>query len=696
MIKQLGIRDLSPMAYAMTRIGAKLTGATIFSPGQALAPLTSPDGPPVRRFEYPIAVNLNRVPRQDYPRLTPFDTLRQLAQDHTVAALCIRVRSEHLASLDGAVVAKNKRDQQVLQRDCDAVDRWLQTPDGVTPRSAWLKILFRDLMEIDAPTIYKRPDRGGGLAALDIVDGATIKPIIDSYGRVIAYQQIIYGLQLTQYARHGVSLGDEFVVGEFSPGELLYRPYWPSSTSPYGRPPMEDMLRIAQIAIQKQKFDLAHFTDGNIPAALAVFDGQTLNPDQVLSFEQNFNDDVAANPARTGYMKFVPFPVSIERLKELTEGGRYESAQEEFNVKMTCAFYGITPSEIGFTADVNRATSEGQENVTYRISIRPIAQWLKTTIFDPIIQGELGYSALEWQWDYGESEDRLQTAQIDAIYAPLGAVSAQELRTLRYPDLDGPAPGPPAVPGSPAAFEPPGRDPVMAVLKQDVPTAAPDAEERETQIRSLQRAIRAALGNQAERVIEALQDATPDTVQAVVSALWPDEAPRLYQAIIGIYDAMVAAGLQAGAAMLPIQADFGLVNEPALQLARGRALHWAQTATKTSDKQIAQLIADWVETGGTMPALRERVRAISSRWGNERSETAAITEVTDIFARANQLAWRESGLVSGYVIETAADERVCPICGPQQGQRRDLNDTANLPPFHGRCRCWIVPEVADA
>ncbi len=43
-----------------------------------------------------------------------------------------------------------------------------------------------DLPVIDAATLYPRYDRGGKLYALDVIDGATVKPLIGEDGRARA------------------------------------------------------------------------------------------------------------------------------------------------------------------------------------------------------------------------------------------------------------------------------------------------------------------------------------------------------------------------------------------------------------------------------------------------------------------------------------------------------------------------------
>ena len=55
-----------------------------------------------------------------------------------------------------------------------------------------------DMLVIDAATVYPRYARGGSLYSLDVIDGATIKPLIGEDGRAPeppdpAYQQILKG-----------------------------------------------------------------------------------------------------------------------------------------------------------------------------------------------------------------------------------------------------------------------------------------------------------------------------------------------------------------------------------------------------------------------------------------------------------------------------------------------------------------------
>ena len=84
------------------------------------------------------------------------------------------------------------------------------------------------MLVIDAATIYPRYARGGALYSLDIIDGATIKPLIGEDGRAPdapdpAYQQILKGVP----------------AADFSAEELLYLPRNLRSHRLYGMSPVE-------------------------------------------------------------------------------------------------------------------------------------------------------------------------------------------------------------------------------------------------------------------------------------------------------------------------------------------------------------------------------------------------------------------------------------------------------------------------
>lgn len=679
--------DLTPRAYTLARLSDRFLGTNMaqalqsraFGPGVPLAPTVPQiEQQQPRQFQYPVSVNTVLSPRREYPSLTPFEQLRNLAALYDVAALCIATRIEELCGLDWHIVAKDKKQQTAENPTCDALATWFAKPDQVQEFPAWLSMVLYDLFVLDAMTVYPRPSQGGGLWGLEVIDGSTIKPLLDARGQTAAYQQILYGTPWSNYERERPDADDDDFP-QFSPQELIYRPRWTRSFTPYGFPPSEWIIIRVNTALRKQTFDLAHFTDGNIPAALAAPPDGLLNPEQVAQFEEWFNASLAGDDRARTRIKFLPWAAKLQTLQELSEGGRYETSLDEWMLKITCAAYGTMPAEIGFTADINKATSQGQENVNERRGLRPLAKWLKS-FFDHVIQVRFGQLQLEWQWQFGEAEDKVATANMDKVYYDAGAVSGQELRSLRYPDLDGPASGPPApaaAPGGAPAVSPFER---LAKRADDRPA---DWEERQKRERAAQRVFAAAYLGQDSRIKVAIK-----TDGSIDPQVWADEPAQLVQAVLPFYDELTAQAAQAALGTLPIGVDWSLVNEAVLKLAQQRAAAFAQDATATSQAQVEQVIADWIKTGGTMDDLIARVGRV---WEGPRADVAAVTEVTRVYAEGNAAAWQASDVVKAMKWRTSNDEAVCPICGPLANS--EVSFGGELPPAHPNCRCWIVPIV---
>jgi len=443
-------------------------GQRSFGPLNPLEPRYSPEsaeGQAPRRFQYPVGANILIQPRREYPDLTPFDQLRNLASVYDAAAMCIATRIEQVQGMGYSVVAKDKRKQRDFQDECEVVLDFFEKPDGILPFGTWLGIAIREHLVTDALTIFPKLTYGKDLARLNLVDGATFKPLLDDEGNVRAYQQILYGYPFSDYRQ---PMRDEEAEQEFpvySTHELMYMPRFAAVNTPYGSPPTEWVILRVNQAIRKQIFDMAYFTEGNMPEMLATMPEGAMTPEQVEEFERYFNALLAGNDAARRKMKFIPWQASVQELRPFT----YETTLDEWMLRVTCAAYAVPPQELGFTNDVNRATAELQEAVNERRGLKPLSTWLKRAIFDEVIRkyfakagsnGRNGketatvsmpgqptkpatnpFKKIEWSWSFGDKTDAQTVAQTDAVYIENEVLSKDEVRAIRFSDVvEGPAP----------------------------------------------------------------------------------------------------------------------------------------------------------------------------------------------------------------------------------------------------------------
>ena len=418
-----------------------------------------------RQAQYPVGVNIRYFPRGDYG-LTPFDQLWNLASVYDIASMCIASRIETILGATWDFVAKDKKKQTDLEDEIEFAETFWEFPDRINDYASWISMFVWDMFAIDAPTIFPRQNRGGDLYSLDLVDGSMIKPLLDDRGRTLAYQQIVWGYPMSDYQRAFSSENKEFPT--YSTEELIYRPRWPRIRIPYGFPPTEQVILRTNTALRKQTHDLAWYSEGNIPDMLAWPPEGMLNPEEVKKFEDWFNALLEGNDSARRKMRFLPWQANVKELKPYS----YDTKLDYLLLEITCAAFGVSKQELGFTEGANRASAQFQENLTHRRSFLPLAIWLKN-LFDKITAKRLApasirkavqnaqatwykgsptkitknpFSQIEWQWHAGEREDNLMTAQMDKIYIEAAVVSAEEVRSLRFGDvLEGAAPSQPPV-----------------------------------------------------------------------------------------------------------------------------------------------------------------------------------------------------------------------------------------------------------
>lgn len=264
-------------------------GTAWFGPLAPMAP-AAPADVAGRQWDYPAGYNLSVGPRPYEP--VTFATVRQLADGWDLLRLVIETRKDQVARMAWTIKSRTGGDttQAVLATG------FFQRPDGLRGWTDWLRLLLEELFVIDAPALYCRRDRAGRLTALLPLDGATIKPVIDAWGRPpqpyeeagravwpTAYQQVLKGFPAVDYSTH----------------DLVYRPRNPRVNRAYGLSPVEQIIATVNIALRRQLFLTDYYTEGNIPDSLiGVPDSWT--PDQIASY-QNIGTPISpARPASGG------------------------------------------------------------------------------------------------------------------------------------------------------------------------------------------------------------------------------------------------------------------------------------------------------------------------------------------------------------------------------------------------------------
>jgi hypothetical protein len=401
-------RVVSGLRYAVT--GA--APADWFGPAVPLPPAAQAVAG--RQFDYPVGFNLRIAPRED--EAIGFGELRALAERWDLLRLVIETRKDQIESLDWTIQPRRARASGPPEAPLDDPRiAWLREffadPDREHGWAGWLRMLLEDLFVIDAPTLYVRRDAAGGLFALEVMDGATIKRVLGVDGRTPrppdpAYQQVLKGVPAVDYTG----------------AELIYAPRNPRPHRVYGFSPVEQIVMTANIALRRQVSQLNYFTEGNTPEAL-IGVPEAWTPEQIRQFQEYWDALLQGNLAARRHTRFVPGGLSYTP----TRDAPLKDDFDEWLARIVCFAFSIPVT--AFASQVNRATAETTQQAALAEGLAPLQNWLKGLI-DRVIRQVLGWPDLEFVWADGLPADPQAQAALHTAYVGAGLKTRNEVRSL--------------------------------------------------------------------------------------------------------------------------------------------------------------------------------------------------------------------------------------------------------------------------
>ena len=368
---------------------------TPMTPG-AINPLR-PDGrPDPRRYEYQVAQNINITET----RLTPFKTLRAAADQIDILRRCVEVTKAKVAGLEWDIVLAQDASEKIAAESggdhvramakarveyTDEINRirsFWENPDrsnGLT-FSDWLMTALEEILVIDAWAIWPQKSVGGDLYGFQILDGSTIKPLLDDRGMrpmppSAAYQQILYGFPRAEFSAND---DDPKADGEFTADDLSYLIRNRRTTSVYGYSPVERALPLADIYLRRQQWIRAEYTDGVMPELMFTTDAEWgTNPDLLRAYENILNDDLAGQTEQRKRARLLPSgltPIGME-----TYGEKFKDTLDDYLITSICGHFGVQPNEIGFAPKGGLGGAgfeEGRADTAEALGSQPLVNWI--------------------------------------------------------------------------------------------------------------------------------------------------------------------------------------------------------------------------------------------------------------------------------------------------------------------------------
>lgn len=372
-----------------------------FTPGQpivpgAINPVREDGRPDPRRYEYQVAQNINITET----RLIPFKTLRATADQVDIIRRCLEVVKNKITGMDWDIVLSDDASERIAaesgkdhvramaaarEKFTDDIARlrdFWENPDKANGYTFtdWINLSLEEILVVDAWAIWPQKSVGGDLYGFQVLDGTTIKPLIDDRGmRPLppnpAFQQILYGFPRSEFM---APMEMEDADGEFTADELSYLVKNRRSWTIYGFSPTERSLPLADIYLRRQQWLRAEYTDGVLPELMFATDATFgNNPELLRAYENIFNDDLAGMTAQRKRARVLPAGMTPHQFDGY--GEKFKDVLDNYLVTSICGHFGVLPSEIGFSGSGSLGASGIQQGETLSgevIGIAPLVDWI--------------------------------------------------------------------------------------------------------------------------------------------------------------------------------------------------------------------------------------------------------------------------------------------------------------------------------
>ena len=437
-----------------------------FGPGNpifpgAINPLRTDGRADPRRYEYQVAQNINVATEQ---KLVPFKTLRGAAEQIDIIRRCIEVLKSKVTALDWDITIATDASEKIIaeiggdhvramarardkfSEEIYRVRSFWEKPDRANGLSFtdWLSMALEEILVLDAWAIWPQQSVGGDLYGLQIIDGSTIKPLLDDRGmRPLppnpAFQQILYGFPRSEFT---AETDQPEADGEFTSDELSYIVRNRRANSAYGNSPVERCLPVADLYLRRQQWLRAEYTDGVLPELMFQVDPDFGNDPRLLrEIENALNDDLAGQTEQRHRAKVLPAgfkPVTFDGY-----GEKFKDMLDTYLVTSICGHFAVLPTEIGFSGHGglgNSGHQAGEAEAAQQIGVGPLVHWLEEKLTD-LSHSYLGLPReLTFKFMLDEGRDTEQSAKKSDMEIRGATKTINERRSeLGLPLLDTPA-----------------------------------------------------------------------------------------------------------------------------------------------------------------------------------------------------------------------------------------------------------------
>ena len=276
-----------------------------------------------------------------------------------------------VSSLEFKIVEKDSEGASVLddqtKRDIDDCTEFFLNPNinyesFTTMRSK----LVRDALIYDGCVMEKVKNSRGELQEIFARDPSGFEIKINQYGRIIGYIQRVQNK-----------------VATFSDTDIIYMQLYPRTSSQYGSPPIEALLNEISAQMFSSQLIAQSFDSSQIP--FGMLNLGKIGVDAYNRAKEYFKEMATGSKNRfelpiihdTDKVEFIDMSRDNQELQLAT-------LIDKIN-EMIYSCFGITPTDMGRSKDINKANAQTQESISNSKLILPITKIMSEYISSEII-----------------------------------------------------------------------------------------------------------------------------------------------------------------------------------------------------------------------------------------------------------------------------------------------------------------------
>lgn len=373
-----------------------------------------------------------------WPKYKNVYELRRLAATPQ-AAMAIQTIVDEITAVPWKIVPKEGLDlTDSTPMHVDEIKQFFDNPNSSKESfEKILKVIVRELLTLDSGIIVKEFNKLQKLTEIKATDSAGFLKNPNQFGKIDGREDFMlegfvdYSGELSASAfvnmenesrPGGISVQEAqtkaayFQYGyltsarpvPFGKREIIWMEKNPLSYDIYGLAPIETILDVLQTLIYSIQYNLEYFEDNNVPKGFIQLAGG--NEEDLKAFGERWNDLQYKKDKLSGRLRKMFHRVPITNSMNAQFVKVQFSAQElelissqTWFTKLVWGAFGVTPSEVGFTEDSNRATEIAQSRVFKRKAIFPMLRLIEYHINKELIS----------EWEYDDVEFKFTTFDVD-------------------------------------------------------------------------------------------------------------------------------------------------------------------------------------------------------------------------------------------------------------------------------------------